>query len=60
MLKDAWFAAIRDAGLDVALWPDVPDYAAIEFFIGWRPPEGLFAKASPQQCRWIARLWENC
>lgn len=44
MLKDAWAEGIRKAGVPLCVWPDVEDYDAIEVFIGWRYPEGIFKK----------------
>lgn len=44
VLKDAWAESIRQQGIPLAVWPDVEDYGAIEMFIGWRYPEGIFSK----------------
>lgn len=50
MMKDSWADGLKSAGVDLAVWPDVPDYDAIEVFIGWRPPAGIFK----QVCRTFA------
>lgn len=44
MLKDAWAENIQKADIPLCVWPDVEDYDAVEFFIGWRYPEGIFSK----------------
>jgi glyoxylate/hydroxypyruvate reductase A len=44
VLKDAWAESIRQQGIPLAVWPDVDDYGAIEMYIGWRYPEGIFSK----------------
>jgi hypothetical protein len=44
VLKDAWAENIRKQGIPLAVWPDVEDFNAIEMFIGWRYPEGIFSK----------------
>lgn len=38
-----WKTALADAwpDLDVHIWPDVPDPAAIDFALVWKPPQGV-------------------
>jgi len=46
MLKDAWAKMLREAGVDLAVYPDVKEeeYAAVQFFICWDPPKEIFSK----------------
>ncbi len=45
-LADSWEEALRSAGVDLAVWPDVEEneFAAIRFFICWKPPAEIFPK----------------
>ncbi len=54
MMKERWADSIRAAGVDLAVWPDVPDYEAIELFVGWRPPAGIFKQVPvlPRRTLW--------
>lgn len=69
MLKDAWAKMLREAGVDLAVYPDVKEeeYAAVQFFICWDPPKEIFSKvlscfpskAIPGStlCHLVSRSW---